>query len=710
MSKKINCLLLLLAPLTVFAAPENSSVTIPVAEYMALKRQSELPSLTTIEEVVFRGNYGKELSVAISGASMGVPKAAEVLAFSPQNLALHDCTGNAAINAESNSISILPMAPRFKLTCKVSVKNWANINFTVLNALFLSAQIEGGEALIDSAAMSRKSISIARMRKGSEPVLAGEITAFGRYRMSITPDSTNFSYSIEVVNPARTKTPFEIRWPNGEIVQSVRTTTEYEEKSGGLRLQLAPGPNVISITGKFRGTSFVAPFERGQQFVLVENHPMLQVSLESPGRRIASSDAGMSPAFSSARAYLLEKGQSIVWKAKKLDVFATTGYSIPEASYSFFIPENGEGLVEAQFQINNQGTAEIPLKIPGTAAYLEVDGTPQVLSKDSEGRLLLQLSQGMHRVLLQYKTATTFTGAFSPVRIDFARPDAVISNASVSLAFTNPVSMLYAKGMNQTVTDFSQREFIAALFAFIAIFFSFRALGFSPAARLAFSFGIAFLHLLNPHWLMTTFLCLILLALVHYRNRIAATFFATLNGPRPTWQKILAFAAIAGASFMLLSFYSNLNRYNRGFATESASLQNFASVDGNSDSLAQMGMQSLAGGGRAQKMAMGKMIHSRQAEEIEVPTGNESVPAAAAAFPPSLGEGNYQGLPARISPPRTLRQIGFQQGLIDEKAQIRIGGLFLNKKYVGNMELLLCLALLGWALRRREHFIEFLRA
>ena len=524
---------LLLAPLATVAAPENSSVTIPVAEYMALKRQSELPSFTTIEAVGFRGSYGTELSVAISGASMGIPKAAEVLAFSAQNLALHDCAGNAAINAESNSISILPMAPRFKLTCKVSVKNWANIQFTVMNALFLNAQVDGGEALIDSAAISRKSISIARARKGSEPVLAAEVTAFGRYRMAITPESTNFSYSIEVVNPARTKTPFDIRWPNGEIVQSVRTTTEYEEKNGGLRLQLSPGSNTMLVTGKFRGTSFVAPFERGQQFALVENHPMLQVSLTSPGRRIASSDAGMTPAFNSARAYLLEKGQSIVWTAKKLEVFATTGYSVPEASYSFFIPERGEGLVEAQFQINNQGTAEIPLAIPGTAAYLEVDGTPQVLSKDSEGRLLLQLSQGMHRVVLQYKTPAPFAGGFSPVKIDFARPAAVISNANVRLAFTQPVSMLFAKGIRQTATDFSRREFIAAMMAFLAIFFSFRALGFPTAPRTAFSGGIAFLHLLHPQWLTPTLLLLVLLALVHHRQRIVSIFFAALNGPRP---------------------------------------------------------------------------------------------------------------------------------------------------------------------------------
>ena len=106
-------------------------------------------------------------------------------------------------------------------------------------------------------------------------------------------------------------------------------------------------------------------------------------------------------------------------------------------------------------------------------------------------------------------------------------------------------------------------------------------------------------------------------------------------------------------------------------------------------------------------MAMEAQANLAEIEGEADALGSAAEPPAAPAISP--GEGNYQGLPARISPPRTFRQVGFQQGLIDEKSQIEVSGFFLNKNYLDSLELLLTLLLFGWALYRRERFLDFLR-
>lgn len=699
------------------SAAEISSVTIPVAEYMTLKKQSEMPSLTTVDEVAFTGNYGKELSVTIAGASVGTPKPVDVLSFTAQNISLRDCSGNAVLGTDGNSISVLPTASRFKLNCRVSVKNWATAQVNVLNTLFVRSDVLGSEPTIESASFARRTVSFVRASKLAEPLVVGEVTTFGRYRMAVMPEGTNFSYSIEITNPGRGKTPFDIRWPNEEMVQSIRTTMEYEEKPGVLKLSLSPGTNTLMVVGKFRGNNFKAPLEKGQQYAMVENHPMLQVSLQSPGRRIASSDSGMSPVFNSARAYLLEKGQTITWETKKLEVFATTGYSVPQANYTYFIPEKGEGLVEAQFQIDNQGTPEIPLEVPGTAVYLEVDRVPQVLSKDSENRLLLQLSQGTHNVLVQYKTKDSFSGWLAPVRLGFARPDALISNASVRVGFLNPVSVLYAKGFNQMLSDFKSREFFAAFFSFLAFFFALGAFGAGKFTRTAFAGGFAFLHLLNPWWLNTTLFCLFCVGCIRYRRPIFAFFarnFGTIQ--KPDWKRVVLGTFCVFAALFLYKFFltGNYSRYEM-----QAERANFDGANMLAQSMPQSGGASRARSGRGgapgamSKVAAmemeegGVMADGAMAEDQAVQMMEAAAPAAPA---PQMSADNYQGLPARVAAPHSQRFIYLSQGLVDEKTQLMLQGLFVQRRYLDIFQFAFLLGVCFWAVRTREKILYFLKA
>src|SRR3989338_4616606 len=73
---------------------EGPSVTLPLNQYLELKRQTEAPSTTTIEEVRFTGDIKNpaQLMVQISGASAGLMPA--VAAFEQSDsFSLSACEG-----------------------------------------------------------------------------------------------------------------------------------------------------------------------------------------------------------------------------------------------------------------------------------------------------------------------------------------------------------------------------------------------------------------------------------------------------------------------------------------------------------------------------------------------------------------------------------------------------------------------------------------
>jgi hypothetical protein len=671
---------------------KGASATVPIGEYLDLRKKNEVPSVTTVEEIYLSGVYGKELALQFSGTASGQPQAKPVFDYTDA-FSLHDCAGDAMFDLAEGSVSILPLGKRFKLSCKVSVKNWAELEMNLKNALFFRANVAGAEVITDSTEPGSRKVILSHGRRATAQADA-DITATGRYLVTAMPDDTRFSYVITATNPNRGIKPFDIHWPNGERVQKIHTTAEYSESDDGMTVKLPPGDTSIIVQGSLSGQKFEPPLHSEHQFVMIENHPTLQLAIDTEARRVGPRDAQMAQSFPSARAYLAGKEAKFSWTTKKLELFSTLGYSVKNANYLYYVPENGKGIVEAHFQFDNQGTPEIPLEVPGTATYLEINGVPQVLYKNADGKLVLQLGTGVQNVLLQYRTEQIHRGLASAMSIDLARPHSVLSNTTLQLRTPDKWSLLFGGGLHHLAWDYSVQGLVMAFLAALLTGWLLSSAGFEKRARWFVAGAIGFILFVNPSlvllWIYTA------VGAVLIRHRAVLFQFARKHA-------VISTVLTGGALFAMLvgsAFIHSVTRFDRG-----------------------MGIQNMVSNAKS-----AAMNYDRERDEAaDVSLGQAQAPSPARVAKPKLKpgagggaddkdgdtvdqvQGTFQGLPARIEIPNDGQTHYFSQGLIDEKGQIRLSAVMLGMSVIGALCTLLAALSSVTLFKRRTLLVRALR-
>lgn len=663
---------LLLAMSSPGATAPASTVTIPVQEYLSLVRQNEKPRFVTVLGASLGGRFGERLSLALSGQASSLNEKREFLRFDPQNVSFENCAGDAQVAFEGGSASLLALAPKFTLKCDIVPKNWSQVQLTLVQAMGARAEVAGAEALVLTDPNGDRQISVTKaMTGGARPAENLPVSAVGRFRVSLLPESARFDYDIAIENPARGSRPFEIRFVNGETPSRVTTDGEYTEEDGVLRLRLKPGANSVRIEGPFPGASFRSPVAGGPHYLLIENHQLLQVTAESAARRISARDAGLGSRFAGQRAYLLQapaegggESESVAWTTKKLDVLPALGFAVEHADYNYFIPTRGKGVVEASFRINNQGQPEIPLAtLGGRPLYLEVDGQPQVLATNPEGELLLQLSPGVRSVYVQYEAPHETRASVGFPFLRLAKPHAVMSQIQSRLSFEDGASLLWAQGLSKSESDLFNPGLLLrfALFAALGFFlFTGRwraALAAAAGIVGALAFPLALLGLLAYGAALV----------VRHRAAIRAGF----AGVKWTWDKTLGglFAGGILAVGLLGLVMLLVLRVGGELADEGPGARNMTA--GLLQNKAAHYEDRARGGAPMAEMAMSE--------------------DAADGF---AAEGDYQGLPAKVVVPEGLRVVRFERGLIEAGAPVMMFAAFVHP---GVPKLLLFLALAGFA-------------
>ena len=90
------------------------------------------------------------------------------------------------------------------------------------DVLFVSSKVKGAETSIDGGKVSLQ-------RKMADLTgVAAEVTAIGRYQVSILPEVTQFNYFLEVQNPTRAKKTYILSLVNGESVTKVTKMLKVE--------------------------------------------------------------------------------------------------------------------------------------------------------------------------------------------------------------------------------------------------------------------------------------------------------------------------------------------------------------------------------------------------------------------------------------------------------------------------------------------------
>jgi hypothetical protein len=677
------------------AASDASTATIPIQEYLDLKKGVELPSLTTIEEVELTGVFGKSLKIAFGGSGSGQPQAKDILQFD-ESFGLHDCKGDALMHIRDGRIAVLPLAKRFRLTCEVTAKNWSSVELTLLDHTFFHSLVSGADAIVDvgGAGDSARRRVLLAPTSGGRVIASGEVTAVGRYDLSVLPEETRFQYSFLLSNPNRAKKRYDLKWKNGEIVQSVKTSAQYDLRDdGSVGVDLVPGENVVTVSGTLKGAAFSVPLASPQQYLLIQNHPMLQLAVKTDARRISPRDSGLTPTLPSARAFLVAKGERATWEAKKLDVFSSAGYSVSGAQFLYYVPESATPVIEARYQIDNQGANEIALPVAGTPTYLAINGAPAVLSKDSEGRVLIPVSPGRQEVLVQYQPLGAQRGLASVVREDLARPASVLSNVDLTLALAPKWQVLVGSGLQESRSDFTALKFGVALAAFALAYFLLGRIGLPRRRALVLGLAYGGMTMAWPGLLPMGVLAAFTLALLHHRARVLAFM-------RSGWKAWAQTAAVAVALLIVGSI---------------ASTAFFARFDGDAPERAYSGnmLQQMSNsfgnvGGARQKLAKGRGApQEAMAPSAAMDSGegaaSDTVSGAAS------GEAGYQGLPARIVIPTDVRAVTFHQGMLDDRSEVKVRAYLVSENLVRWLVFAMAAIALFGAWRSREAFRGFAR-
>lgn len=675
----------------------SSTVTIPIQEYLNLVKAADRPRFVSILGSSLTGRYGDKLRLEVNGQASSLVDQREFLRFDPQNISFDSCAGDAQIAFNGGSASLLPSSPKFSFHCVISVRNWSQVRITFVKAMGSRAEVSGAEALVITDSQGNRSIQLSKASSGERPVEEMPISAVGRFRITLLPEATRFDYRIDIENPSRNTRRLEIPLRNGETLSRVTTESEFSEESGRIVLRLRPGSNSVRMEGALGSSSFSSPIEGGPHYLLIENHQLLQVSVTSSARRISAQDANLMSRFAGQRAYLLQggaKAESFTWETKKLEVLAALGFTIESAHYNYFIARRGHGLVEATLQINNQGQPEIPLPVEGKPLYLEVDGLPQVLATNPAGDLLLQLSPGRRRVYVQYEAPAVTGSFFGAPQLRLAKPVAVMSQITSTLGFEDGASVLWAQGLGKMESDLSSLfpwvAFFVVLFATLGIT---KNAGLARFTRAATALSAAVIAALS----FRIFLLIVIAAVLAWLFRSRHRFISWFQSIQWTWRKIAGTTAMAVIAFLALSLIlSTAQRF------DSRHLENFAadvsekkrSSEVSSSPRAKLGVSASApfGGG-------GEGFDRGEADVL-----SEELMADA---PAAQGDGQYQGLPARVNIPPAARTVWFRRGLLEAEASAHVMAAYIHP---GFTRLLVLLGLTYWTIliwRRREELIRW---
>lgn len=662
---------LAIAP-AVHAAEPVSMVTLPIAEYLDLKKQIEKGSLTTLEETRLTGEWGKHLQITFAGATQGKADPLAVMREVP-GMSLSACTGQALLKAGDGVITLLPTAPRFKVSCEMQFKNWDNgFNMIVLNSLFAKVEVKGAEPMVAGESLAERRISLQRAevnRDLASEAVSDEPSVQAREQISVLPEETRFWYTLDVHNPARTTKSFKLEWQNGEVVSQLQGPGVPERSKTGVTFKLMPGANPIRVQGRLPGKAFKPLMNgKGLEYVMIDNHPLLSLAITGGSRHVSPQDARMSPSFAGARAYMVGANETFTWEPHTLDVFAALSYTVTGASYRYYASTQSAALIEAQFNIDNQGSPEIPIKIPGRATYLEVNGVAQALTKDKDDQLLLRLPSGQGQsVLVQYQSERNAGQALALIGEELARPPALMSNVNVTLQVPGPRGHVYAASLDNHYESLAwwnvvRGGLVGALFLML-----FARMGAGRGTRFLLAVAIAWIIICEPGWTSWALLAVAMAWAYRHRSWLMRVRVPTT---RKSWA-LVGLGVLAVLAVMQLG--GPVVEMMNGTSTSMMSLNASGMVRSNRASVAPEGRYAAIRKERSAQFAEEAPAADAMAMDASAEDGanfGKMAPAAAPAL--STAPESYQGLPAKITIPNDGYHLNFRSGMLDVETPVRL--------------------------------------
>ncbi len=390
-----------------------AQVLVPLSEYEKLQLK---PSITVVDTLRLLGSFSnRDLALSIAGRSTGLFPKVDLLAV-PPTVSLHSCEGDALLSKGRNGVfALVPLGTRFAMRCRIAIAGSDRLQLESMpSVLWIESQIADGE-LMSSAPPSdsgsgNRSVSVIRISGGNSEVQ--KPSAIARYRITLQPEATLFTYQIEVRNPNRSQQPFLVELKNGERVQNVDAAVSFEPAGTAYRFQLPPGEQTLTLTGTLPRSSFVPPVSASIHYLLLESHPLLRPNITTAAKPIGAQDVGLATNFRGARGFLLTDADKLGWQVLQLEALRTTSFAVSGMRHVYFLSGDGQALGESTFSLDNQGAPALSLPMHAEPSYASLQNEPVLLTRDETGHLWLPLGHGPQEVQVQHRQRVRHLGGF----------------------------------------------------------------------------------------------------------------------------------------------------------------------------------------------------------------------------------------------------------------------------------------------------------
>ncbi len=669
-------------------AAEPATVTLPLDEYLRLKKSKDAVEFTSVETVAVTGVYRESLEIKITG---GASLPAREIAFMQKNanFDLADCKGSAVLMMKDEQVSLIPQDKRFQVTCRLQVKNWSEVRLKFFNILSLTTKVKGIEPMETPKGSGEREVVLYRADREIAAQQEEEPSAVGYYKIQLLAEENRFDYRISVHNPNSKVKAFTFPLANGEIVQKVVTDIQYKDEKGKISLNLPPGDQQIRIMGRLGKDGFQAPIGKGLEYVLLDQHPLLTSKVDTSAKRISAQDTKMQATFPSPRGYLLSNKDQLTWTKETLKSFAASTYTIRSADYRYYWSPMGKNLVEATFVINNQGATEIPMTLRGTPTYLEINNQPQVLSKNDKDQLVLRIPTGDHQTAtIQYKLANDAPRGIASITDSLPRPDAVMTNVAVNLSVPKGFKHFFVSNGIDHNWAMSLWNLMWALLAALFVFKFLMEAQLRSYVRSGAAVAAGLITFFNVNMLVWIFVVMLVATAFKYRARLSVY---KLN----TWRdyaKVISFGVIVLTGIYIARNVSSYMVHDMPMA------MNAMEVSATAGSPPRTTASS--SGMRKSMVKAGSFGGPEKADMMEMPV--DQAMGSSGAQEELAESDSYEGLPAKVDIPNDGYSVGFSVGLLDVGMPIEIKAVIFPAKLQITLFYLACLflAFAIWVERR----------
>lgn len=649
-------------PMISVAANEPSTVTMPLQEYLDLKKAQQGAEFTSIETVAISGEYRGRLEMKLTGGA-SLPAKAVTIMDAQANVDVTDCRGSAVLLSKNNQVQLIPQEKRFQLTCTLKVKNWDEVRLRFSNVLSLTAAVKGVEPMENSPGSGDREVVLYRVDRQIASETDEEPSAIGYYKIQMLPNENRFEYRLTLHNPNSKAKTFNFPLVNKEVIEKIQTQLQHKNAGSSIAITLPPGDQTVRITGRLPGEGFSAPIGQGIEYVLLDQHPLLTSKVDTTAKRISAQDTKMAATFPAPRGFLFNGKMQLNWKKQLMETYSAMTYTIRSADYRYYWSPMGKNLVEATFSINNQGATEIPLTFKGTPMYLEINGIPQVLSKSDKDQLILRVPTGNYQTAIaQYQLNNDAPRGIASITETLPRPETTMSNVTVNVSMPRGFRHLFASNGIDQEWPFETMDLVWALLAFLLVFKLLKEAQIHPAIQATAAVGVGVLTFFHTIVLIWTFIILSLAYCLKNRAKITRLQPRTwLDYVRLTAGVVILLGGVWALNSVLSGMYAQMQRTSRMAELEvDRSMPSSPSAKENTAALVKSKPSGygVSGGAIAAYSADRSGEVAPASEAVEMDGGQ--------------GEDRYQGLPAKIEIPNDGYSLGFHAGILDAKTPIEI--------------------------------------